>query len=226
MKPLFFTLDPNGRFLFFCCCCCFIEKTLILVSLYAMGRDPALFSRPDEFDPARWVRSKDDGAGPATPPLADATTHHCAAGYSFLPFGVGPRACVGRRLAEVNMYLLIAKVDLNFWTNLTVCDSCSNSVTVQNQLPNYFFFPFQEIEKGTLILLMANRCPAKIDSKAFLLSLEVKCFLLVFLYTKRKKILDGQRWSGHRLWMVQWGISAIRANLSISQSIFSYLHFF
>ncbi|XP_077526682.1 cytochrome P450 6B5-like [Haemaphysalis longicornis] len=56
--------------------------------------DPRIWKRPEEFDPNRFspeqVSSRD--------PLA------------FQPFGIGPRNCVGRRLAQVEVTLIVAKL--------------------------------------------------------------------------------------------------------------------
>ncbi|WP_295821788.1 cytochrome P450 [uncultured Deinococcus sp.] len=54
---------------------------LALYSPYLSGRDPALWERPDTFDPARWH---------AKPPA-----------WAYLPFGGGERLCLGMHLAQM-----------------------------------------------------------------------------------------------------------------------------
>ncbi|XP_013794786.1 cytochrome P450 315a1, mitochondrial-like [Limulus polyphemus] len=68
---------------------------LILMSLYTTGRDPKYFSDPDHFIPDRWLRNRD--------------THDVINTYACLPFGYGPRSCIGRRVAEIQMQLLLAR---------------------------------------------------------------------------------------------------------------------
>lgn len=53
------------------------------------------FPRASEFLPERWLRDR---------PLGKIHS------YSSLPFGVGPRMCPGRRIAEQEMYTLLARV--------------------------------------------------------------------------------------------------------------------
>lgn len=68
-------------------------QTLITLCHFATSRDPAVFTNPDEFQPHRWL-NKDQ-------------THHP---YASVPFGVGKRSCIGRRIAELELYLAIARV--------------------------------------------------------------------------------------------------------------------
>lgn len=71
---------------------CFIQ-TLITLCHFATSRDPALFSDPNEFHPQRWLK-KDNANNP----------------YASVPFGVGKRSCIGRRIAELELYLALARV--------------------------------------------------------------------------------------------------------------------
>lgn len=60
--------------------------------LYSLGRNPAVFPRPERYHPQRWLH-RDPGR----------TFQHVA-------FGFGVRQCLGRRLAEVEMLLLMHHV--------------------------------------------------------------------------------------------------------------------
>ncbi|XP_001607634.2 cytochrome P450 315a1, mitochondrial [Nasonia vitripennis] len=75
---------------------------LVVISLYSCGRDEANFPRADEFLPQRWLRSeKGEFQGVINP---NAT----------LPFAMGARSCIGRKLAEVQMSLTMAELLRNF----------------------------------------------------------------------------------------------------------------
>ncbi|XP_046305091.1 cytochrome P450 11B3, mitochondrial-like isoform X1 [Marmota monax] len=68
--------------------------TLVHMHLYPMGRNPALFPNPERYIPQRWL---------------DSQLH-----FRHLAFGFGVRQCLGRRLAEVEMLLLLHHVLKSF----------------------------------------------------------------------------------------------------------------
>lgn len=69
-------------------------KTLVLLSIYALHRHPAFWERPDAFEPARF----------STPPPR----------WAYLPFGGGPRGCIGNGFALVETLLTLATVAQRF----------------------------------------------------------------------------------------------------------------
>ncbi|XP_067090006.1 LOW QUALITY PROTEIN: cholesterol side-chain cleavage enzyme, mitochondrial [Osmerus mordax] len=69
--------------------------TLVQLGLYAMGRDPGVFPRPEEYRPSRWLRTE---------------SHY----FRSLGFGFGPRQCLGRRIAETEMQLFLIHMLENF----------------------------------------------------------------------------------------------------------------
>jgi len=66
---------------------------IVLVGTYNLHRHPAFWRHPERFMPERWL----DSERPA---------NRCA----YLPFGVGPRACVGTYFATVEGPLLLALI--------------------------------------------------------------------------------------------------------------------
>ncbi|KAM5280710.1 cytochrome P450 11B2, mitochondrial-like [Ctenodactylus gundi] len=68
--------------------------TLVRFLLYSMGRDPAVFPNPERYNPQRWLNN-------------GMSFHH-------LTFGFGVRQCLGRRLAEVEILLLLHHVLRSF----------------------------------------------------------------------------------------------------------------
>ncbi|MED6232434.1 hypothetical protein ATANTOWER_029938 [Ataeniobius toweri] len=73
------------------------KNTLITLCQFATSRDPAVFQNPDDFLPHRWF-NKD-------------ATHHP---YASVPFGVGKRSCIGRRIAELELYLALSRILTEF----------------------------------------------------------------------------------------------------------------
>ncbi|EQC37289.1 hypothetical protein SDRG_05513 [Saprolegnia diclina VS20] len=73
------------------------KGTSVMMATYTMSRDPAVFDEPEIFKPERWIDR--DHATPAA---------RKKKAYSTLPFGMGSRSCIGRRLAETEIYLALA----------------------------------------------------------------------------------------------------------------------
>ena len=69
---------------------------------HVMGRDEKLFEDAEAFRPERWLRKKD-----AIP--TDTTES-----FSSIPFGFGTRMCIGRRIAELELHLLLARIVQQF----------------------------------------------------------------------------------------------------------------
>ena len=66
--------------------------TEVVVSPYALHRRPSLFERPLAFDPTRFEKSR------------ESQRHQCA----YLPFGVGPRGCIGGGFALMEGHAILA----------------------------------------------------------------------------------------------------------------------
>ncbi|KAM6960618.1 cholesterol side-chain cleavage enzyme, mitochondrial-like [Aplochiton taeniatus] len=69
--------------------------TLVQLGLYAMGRDPRVFPKPEQYLPSRWLRTENNY-------------------FRSLGFGFGPRQCLGRRIAETEMQLFLIHMLENF----------------------------------------------------------------------------------------------------------------
>jgi cytochrome P450 len=71
------------------------EGTLIILSPWLLHRRAASWPDPSAFDPARFLDA--GGRAPGSRPSGD-----------YLPFGAGPRLCIGRDLALVEGVLVLA----------------------------------------------------------------------------------------------------------------------
>uniref|UniRef100_A0A8C7C397 unspecific monooxygenase n=1 Tax=Neovison vison TaxID=452646 RepID=A0A8C7C397_NEOVI len=77
----------------------FIPKgTVVMVPVFTLQRDQDLWPEPEEFRPERFSKKNKDSINP----------------YIYLPFGTGPRNCLGMRFAILNMKLALVRVLQNF----------------------------------------------------------------------------------------------------------------
>ncbi|XP_053907695.1 25-hydroxyvitamin D-1 alpha hydroxylase, mitochondrial [Cuculus canorus] len=73
------------------------RQTLVTLCHFATSRDGRVFPEPNSFLPERWL-------------CRDAARHP----FASLPFGIGKRSCVGRRLAEMEIHMALAQILLRF----------------------------------------------------------------------------------------------------------------
>ena len=71
--------------------------TVVSVSPWVLGRHRGMWEDPDRFDPARFL------PGAPTPPR-----------YAYMPFGAGPRICVGAQFALTEAVIVLARLMRSF----------------------------------------------------------------------------------------------------------------
>ena len=71
------------------------KDTFVLVSLYSISRDPALWTDPDVFRPERFLS-------------ADGSTVDASLAEKYIPFGVGKRRCIGEQLSRNELFLFLS----------------------------------------------------------------------------------------------------------------------
>jgi cytochrome P450 len=69
------------------------EGAFVLVGTHNLHRHPAFWTHPEEFRPERWLESGRPSSR-----------------YAYMPFGAGPRTCVGLHFASVEGPLLLALI--------------------------------------------------------------------------------------------------------------------
>uniref|UniRef100_A0A2C9JFY0 Cytochrome P450 n=1 Tax=Biomphalaria glabrata TaxID=6526 RepID=A0A2C9JFY0_BIOGL len=74
----------------------------ILANVWALHRDPKYWTEPDTFNPDRFLEEP----------------HSKKSTFTFLPFGAGPRHCIGMRFATIEAKMTIAKVIKSFQIEL------------------------------------------------------------------------------------------------------------
>ena len=77
--------------------------------IYAIHHNPAYFPRPFDFIPERWLLSPPSSPS-KLPPFQVTEASIALARSAFIPFSTGPRVCVARSLAYLEMTLAVATV--------------------------------------------------------------------------------------------------------------------
>jgi len=73
------------------------EGAFVLVGTYNLHRHPDFWSNPEQFRPERWLDSERPSSR-----------------YAYMPFGAGPRTCVGLHFASVEGPLLLALIGRHY----------------------------------------------------------------------------------------------------------------
>uniref|UniRef100_A0A8D2H0Z2 unspecific monooxygenase n=1 Tax=Urocitellus parryii TaxID=9999 RepID=A0A8D2H0Z2_UROPR len=74
------------------------QGTVVMISSYVLHGDPQHWPEPEEFCPERFSKNNKDSINP----------------YMCMPFGNGPRNCIGMRFALMNIKLALVKVMQTF----------------------------------------------------------------------------------------------------------------
>lgn len=69
------------------------ENSQVIFDLRAIHHDPKHWKDPDTFDPTRFLDEEGNFICPAT--------------FSYIPFGAGPRGCLGQSLARIEIFLFL-----------------------------------------------------------------------------------------------------------------------
>lgn len=85
---------------------------LVMIPVYAMHRDPELWPEPEQFKPDRFSKQNKQSINP----------------YTYLPFGLGPRNCLGMRFALMMVKLALVEVLQNY--SFSVCEETEIPLTM------------------------------------------------------------------------------------------------
>ena len=67
---------------------------MVFIPIHSIHRDPTIWPNPEKYDPDRFAPEVKRSRDP----------------YLYLPFGTGPRNCIGLRFAQMEMKLMLARI--------------------------------------------------------------------------------------------------------------------
>lgn len=83
------------------------KYTLVLISMYSAGRDETSFPNANQFEPSRWNRDPITGA-----------LKFVNRAQSSIPYAMGGRNCIGQRIANAQMHIILSKLLRTFHIEL------------------------------------------------------------------------------------------------------------
>jgi len=81
---------------------------LIMTNSFLLN-DERIYPRAKEFIPERWLRQKD-----VKEDSSDVLINKSSSSFIYLPFGFGPRLCVGKRIVDLELELTLSNLVRNF----------------------------------------------------------------------------------------------------------------
>ncbi|XP_034487482.1 probable cytochrome P450 12a5, mitochondrial [Drosophila innubila] len=88
------------------------KETAVIMHYYVLHMDDQHFPRSKEFLPERWLRQTNEEARDSKCP---SNSLKASNPFVYLPFGFGPRMCIGKRIVEMELELGIARLIRNFY---------------------------------------------------------------------------------------------------------------
>lgn len=111
------------------------KGTQILLGSNALMKDERYYPQADEFLPERWLRDPETNKKTQVNP------------FTFLPFGIGPRMCIGKRIVDLEMETSLAKIIRNFYVefNYDASKPFKSLFVMEPAIP--FQFKFTDVEQ-------------------------------------------------------------------------------
>ncbi|XP_060656180.1 probable cytochrome P450 12d1 distal, mitochondrial [Drosophila nasuta] len=111
------------------------KGTQIMLASNALMKDEKYYTSPNDFLPERWLRDPETNKKAQVSP------------FTFLPFGFGPRQCIGKRVVDLEVETAVAKIIRNFHVefNYDASNPYKTFFAMEPQIP--FHFKFTDIDQ-------------------------------------------------------------------------------
>jgi cytochrome P450 len=131
-----FKIPPGVRPRQMCLICLTLTEgqTVVSAQCYTTQRDPDVFRNPDIFLPERWLDTREQTSESKT---------------LFMPFSLGPRACLGKNLAMLELKLITA----TFVRSFSVRAASTTTVESMSMKDHFLVLP----KGGTCDLIFERR---------------------------------------------------------------------
>lgn len=130
--------------------------TTVLINAWAIGRDPRVWSAPDEFMPERFIVDDDDDMGGID---NNGSVDLRGNDFQFLPFGSGRRICPGLNFALVSIELMLANLVYHFDWELAEGEDSNSNI----DMTEVFGLTARRKHKLLLVPRSASSAPVAVD---------------------------------------------------------------
>lgn len=80
------------------------KDTSVIMGAIVLQKSEKYFKQCDQFLPERWLKNSEN----------DLITKCPGSKFVYIPFGFGPRSCIGRRFAEMEIFVALARIMREF----------------------------------------------------------------------------------------------------------------
>ncbi|XP_055923884.1 cytochrome P450 CYP12A2-like [Eupeodes corollae] len=116
------------------------KDTDIAMPSQILMRDEKFYPKPNDFIPERWLRDIDINQDEC--PKAKNVNP-----FVFLPFGFGPRTCIGRRISDLELETALCRLIRNFHIRFDYSKEISFKTTILNSPDFPLRFKFEDVKE-------------------------------------------------------------------------------
>ena len=90
------------------------KDTDVMIQTADVCKNEIHFTQADKFVPERWSRDQIENQQSADGGVCPMAASKASNPFVYLPFGFGPRMCIGKRIVEMELEIALARIIRNF----------------------------------------------------------------------------------------------------------------